>query len=111
MMGPGMTEREQFVAWLEATEPKIPTTAQVEVAWRAWQASAGKRCACLGLAGDGFVDCPQHGPGIRSVDTARNVMADFRRLRIQSIKDGKRPDEDAGLSIDAEARAVVRALV
>ena len=35
-----MTEREAFEAWLEAAEPKIPTTVQVEVAWRAWQARA-----------------------------------------------------------------------
>lgn len=35
-----MTEREQFVEWLETTEPKIPTTFEVEVSWRAWHARA-----------------------------------------------------------------------
>lgn len=37
-----MTERKAFVAWLETLAPKLPTTHDVEVAWRAWTARAGK---------------------------------------------------------------------
>lgn len=45
------TEREAFVSWLEKTDPKLPTTHDVEVSWRAWQARAemlvhDKNCRC-----------------------------------------------------------------
>lgn len=33
-------ERIAFVKWLEQLQPPIPTTREVEQAWRAWQARA-----------------------------------------------------------------------
>lgn len=33
-------ERIAFVKWLEQLDPPIPTTREVEQAWRAWQARA-----------------------------------------------------------------------
>lgn len=41
-----MTEREAFVVWLETTKPPLPTTHDVEVAWRAWLARSEKVCTC-----------------------------------------------------------------
>lgn len=41
-----MTEREAFVAWLEIAKPPLPTTHDVEVAWRGWLARAETVCTC-----------------------------------------------------------------
>lgn len=43
-----MSEREEFEEWLEKTEPKLPTTHDVEVAWRAWQARSDNASDMVG---------------------------------------------------------------